>query len=143
MPFDPAMARRIQLAATPEIGTDVPTPPSAGALDQLIKKIQSFELSVNSPRGPRPPIRELASWGAVTSIHFMGNPNQGLDIEFEEHIPLYPRNMANIHWEQYEVNQLGGVSEWLIAVSPDGAIKDAQAMICAPAQDSAIGCPWH
>lgn len=34
-------------------------------------------------------------------------------------------------------------SEWLIAVSHDGAIKDAQGMICAPTEDSASGCPWR
>jgi TonB family protein len=138
VPFDPGVARQIQLAATPKIETDVPTPPSAGALDVLIKEIQSFELSVGSPRGPIPPIRLLALWGAVSSIQFMGNPSHGLDIKFEKDI----ENKNDFHWEHYEVKQQRGVSEWLIAVSRDGAIKKAQAMICAPEQDSATSCPW-
>jgi TonB family protein len=119
VPFDPGMARQIQLAATPKIGTDVSTPPSAGALDVLIKKIQSFELSVGSTQGPIPPIRLLALWGAVSSIQFMGNPNHGWDIEFEKDID----NKNDLHWEHYEVKQQRGASEWLIVVSPDGAIK--------------------
>jgi len=140
VPFDPGMARQIQLAATTKIGTDVPTPPSAGALDVLIKKIQSFELSGGSTRGPIPPIRLLALWGAVSSIQFMGNPSHGLDIKFEKDIDN--KNKNDFHWEHYEVKQQRGVSEWLIAVSRDGAIKKAQAMICAPAQDAANSCPW-
>ena len=138
MPFDSDMARRIQLAATPKIGADIPTPPSAGALKELIKKIQSFELGVKSTPGPIPPIRLLASWGHVTSIQFMGNRSLGLDIAFEHGMD----NKKDFHWEHYEVKQLRGVSEWLIAVSRDGAIKDAQAMICAPDQDSVNSCPW-
>ena len=55
IPFDSDMARRIQLDATPKIGTDVATPPSADALRQLIEKIQSFELGIKSPPGPIPP----------------------------------------------------------------------------------------
>jgi periplasmic protein TonB len=140
MPFDPGMARQIQLAATPKNGTDVLTSPRAGALDVLIKKIQSFELSIGSNRGPIPPIRLLALWGAVSSIQFMGNPSHGLDIKFEKDIDN--KNKNGFHWEHYEVKQQHGVSEWLIAVSPDGAIKKAQAMICAPAQDVANNCPW-
>jgi TonB family protein len=133
VPFNPGIARQIQLAATPQIGTDLLTPAGAGALDVLIKKIQSFELSVGSTRGPIPPIRLLALWGAVSSIQFMGNPSHGLDIQFEKDID----SNNDFHWEHYEVKQQRGVSEWLIAVSRDGAIKKAQAMICAPAQDSA------
>ena len=136
MPFDSDMARRIQ-DTTSKIGADVPTPPSADALIQLIKKIQSFELGVKSTPGPIPPIRLLASWGGVRSIEFMGNRSHGLDIAFEHGMD----NKKDFHWEHYEVKQLRGVSEWLIAVSRDGAIKDAQAMICAP-DDSAISCPW-
>jgi len=138
MPFDSYMARRIQLDATPKIGTDVPTSPSAEALIQLIKKIQSFELGTRSTPGPIAPIQLLASWGGVTSIQFMGNRSHGLDIAFEHSMD----NKKDFHWEHYEVKQLRGVSEWLIAVSRNGAIKDAQAMICAPAEDSAITCPW-
>jgi len=136
MPFDPGMARQIQLAATPKIETDVPTPPSAGALDVLIKKLQSFELSMGSTRGPIPPIRLLALWGTVSSIQFMGEHNHGLDIKFEKDID----NKKDSHWEHYEVKQEHGVSEWLIAVSRDGAIQKAQAMLCAPPQDSATNC---
>jgi hypothetical protein len=138
MPFDSEMAQRIRLDATAKIGTDVPTPPSADALIQLIKKIQSFELGVNNTPGPIPPIRLLASWGGVTSIQFMGNRSHGLNITFEHGMD----NKNDVHWEHYEIKQLRGVSEWLIAASRDGAIKDAQAMICAPAQDSATSCPW-
>ena len=137
MPFDSDMARRIQLDATPKIETDLPTPPSAVALIQLIKKIQSFELGVKSTPGPIPPIRLLASWGGVTSIQFMGNRSRGLDIAFEHGMD----NKKDFHWEHYEVKQPRGVSEWLIAVSGHGAIIDAQAMICAP-DDSAVSCPW-
>jgi protein TonB len=137
VPFDPAMAQEIQLAATPKVGTDVPTPPSAGALDQLIEKIQSFELGVRSAAGPLSPIRLLASWGAVSSIQFMGNRSHGLDIQFAKDID----NKNDFHWEHYEVKQQRGMSEWLIAVNRDGAIENAQAMICAPSQDSANTCP--
>ncbi len=140
VPFDPGMARQIQLAATPKIGIDVPTPPSADALIQLIKKIQLFEFSGGSTRGPIPPIRLLALWGAVSSIQFMGNSSRGLDIKFEKDIDN--KNKNDFHWEHYEIKQQRGVSEWLIAVSRDGAIKKAQAMICAPPQDSANSCPW-
>jgi TonB family protein len=138
VPFDSEMARRIQLDATPKIGTDVPTPPSADALIQLIEKIQSFELGVKSTPGPIPPIRLLASWGGLTSIQFMGNRSRGLDIAFEHGTD----NKKDFHWEHYEVKQPRGVSEWLIAVSRDGAIEDAQAMICAPDQDSVNSCLW-
>jgi periplasmic protein TonB len=138
LPFDAAMARRLHLAATAMIGTDIPTPPGAGALDQLIEKLQTYELSVEVPPGPIPPIRLLATWGAVSSIHFMGNWSHGLEIEFDRGID--PHNKEEIHWEHYEVTQPGGVSEWLIAVSQDGAIRHAQAMICAPAQNAASGC---
>ena len=137
IPFDSDMARRIQLDATPKIGTDVATPPSADALRQLIEKIQSFELGIKSTPGPIPPIRLLASWGGVTSIQFMGNRSHGLDIAFEHGMD----NKKELHWEHYEVKQLLGVSEWLIAVSRDGAIIDAQAMICAPDPDSVSSCP--
>jgi TonB family protein len=136
VPFDADMARRLQ-DATSKIGTDVPTPSSADALIQLIEKIRSFELGVKSIPGPIPPIRLLASWGDVTSIQFMGNRSHGLDIAFEHGVD----NKKDFHWEHYEVKQPRGVSEWLIAVSRDGAIEDAQAMICAPDQGSVNSCP--
>ena len=43
--------------------------------------------------------------------------------------------------EADEVKPPGGESEWLVAVSTDGAIRTAQAMICPPARDAVIGCP--
>ena len=67
----------------------------------------------------------------------MGNRSHGLDIAFEHGMD----NKKELHWEHYEVKQLLGVSEWLIAVSQDGAIMDAQAMICAPDPDSVSRCP--
>ena len=105
---------------------EAPIPGSARALSELIEKIRTFESSHRRPAGPIPPIQLLASWGTVLSIRFIGSRNQGLDIEFEQGVP---RNQRQFQWEHFEVKQVRGASEWLIAVSHDGAIKDAQGMI--------------
>jgi periplasmic protein TonB len=139
MPFDTELARQIHVASTAGIETDVVPSPSARALDALIKKLLAFESGVKEPPGPIPPIRLLAKWGAVSSIRFVGNRDGGFDLESNQWID--PHNKEEIHWEHYEVKQPGGTSEWLVAVSRDGAIRNAQAMICAPAQDSANSCP--
>ena len=139
MPFDTELARQIHVASTAGIETDVVPSPSARALDALIKKLLAFESGVKEPPGPIPPIRLLAKWGAVSSIRFVGNRDGGFDLESNQWI--VPHNKEEIHWEHYEVKQPGGMSEWLVAVSRDGAIRNAQAMICPPARDVVIGCP--
>jgi periplasmic protein TonB len=139
MPFDTELARQIHVASTAGIETGFVPSPSARALDALIKKLLAFESGVKEPPGPIPPIRLLAKWGAVSSIRFVGNRDGGFDLESNQWID--PQNKEEIHWEHYEVKQPGGMSEWLVAVSRDGAIRNAQAMICAPAQDSANSCP--
>jgi len=138
MPFDTELARQIHVASTAGIETDVVPSPSARALDALIKKLLAFESGVKEPPGPIPPIRLLAKWGAVSSIRFVGNRDGGFDLESNQWI--VPHNKEEIHWEHYEVKQPGGMSEWLVAVSRDGAIRNAQAMICPPARDVVIGC---
>jgi periplasmic protein TonB len=139
MPFDTELARQIHVASTAGIKTDVVSSRSARALDALIKKLLAFESGVKEPPGPIPPIRLLAKWGAVSSIRFVGNRDGGFDLESNQWID--PPNMEEIHWAHYEVKQPGGMSEWLVAVSRDGAIRNAQAMICPPARDVVIGCP--
>jgi len=139
MPFDTELARQIHVASTAGIETDVVPSRSVRALDALIKKLLAFESGVKEPPGPIPPIRLLAKWGAVSSIRFVGNRDGGFDLESSQWID--PPNKEAIHWEHYEVKQPGGMSEWLVAVSRDGAIRNAQAMICPPARDVVIGCP--
>lgn len=139
MPFDTELARQIHVASTAGIETVVVPSRSARALDALIKKLLAFESGVKEPPGPIPPIRLLAKWGAVSSIRFVGNRDGGFDLESNQWID--PPNMEQIHWEHYEVKQPGGMSEWLVAVSRDGSIRNAQAMICPPARDVVIGCP--
>jgi protein TonB len=139
MPFDTELARQIHVASTAGIETDVVPSPSAQALDALIKQLLAFESGAKGPPGPIPPIRLLAKWGAVSSIRFVGNRDRGFDLELDQWIN--PHNKEKIHWEHYEVKQPGGTSEWLVAVNPDGAIRNAQAMICPPAGDVVIGCP--
>lgn len=130
MPFDTELARQIHVASTAGIETVVVPSRSARALDALIKKLLAFESGVKEPPGPIPPIRLLAKWGAVSSIRFVGNRDGGFDLESNQWID--PPNMEQIHWEHYEVKQPGGMSEWLVAVSRDGSIRNAQAMICPP-----------
>lgn len=140
MPFDTELARQIHVASTAGIKTEVVSSSSAArALDALIKKLLVFESGVKEPAGPIPPIRLLAKWGAVSSIRFLGSRDGGFDLESNQWIDLH--NKVDIHWEHYEVQQPGGMSEWLVAVSRDGAIRNAQAMICPPARDVVIGCP--
>ncbi len=139
MPYDTELARQIHVASTAGIETDVVPSPSAHALDGLIKKLRAFESGVKAPPGPIPPIRLLAKWGAVSSIRFVGNRDRGFDLELDQWID--PPDKEEIHWEHYEVKQRGGMSEWLVAVNRDGAIRNAQAMICPPAGDVVIGCP--
>jgi periplasmic protein TonB len=138
MPFDTELARQLHVVSTAGIATDVIPSPSARALGELIKKLLAFESEVKEPPGPIPPIRLLAKWGAVSSIRFVGNRDGGFDLESNQWID--PPKMEEIHWEHYEVKQPGGMSEWLVAVSRGGAIRNAQAMICPSARDVVIGC---
>jgi hypothetical protein len=73
----------------------------------------------------------LAKLGAVQSIHFVGIETRGLDVnEAKPSVGPDPRNSQESQWELYKVTQQGGVSEWLIAVTRNGVIRNAQSMIC-------------
>ena len=98
---------------------------------------------IKTPKNTQPiapgPLAALTvrRWG-VSSIQFMGNRSHGLGIQFATIID----DKNDVRWEHYELKQQRGMSEWLIAVNGDGAIKNAQAMICAPSQNSANSCRW-
>ena len=66
------------------------------------------------------------------SVHFLGKSTRGLEIEFEG-VDLHNEG---IRWERYEARQSGGISEWLVALAPNRAIKDAQGMLCAASGQS-------
>jgi hypothetical protein len=126
------VAEQIRAAAVPIVGTQIPTPNGADALRRLIATIQAV-----APRydrglwGPRPAIKLLAEWGAVQSILFLGMESRGLDVdEAKQVIDPNPRNSQESRWELYKVTQQGGVSEWLIAVTRNGVIRNAQALTC-------------
>jgi protein TonB len=132
VPFDPAVAEQIHAAAVPTVGTQIPTPNGADALRRLIARIQAV-----APRygrdftGPLPTIKVLANLGVVQSIQFLGMESRGLDVdEAKQSADPNPRNSQESQWELYKVTQQGGVSEWLIAVTRNGVIRNAQAVTC-------------
>jgi periplasmic protein TonB len=124
LPFDTTRAARIR---TLTVAGSTATPRSAEALREIIQKIQAYEH--HAIGGPLTPMRTLASWGNVLSLDFLGTAPHGLEIQFEG-VDLHA---DDVRWEHYQVTQTGGSSQWLIAVTSRGTIKDAQAMICAAA----------
>jgi TonB family protein len=132
VPFDPAVAEQIRAAAVPIVGPQIPTPDGADALRRLIARLQSI-----APRyardfaGPLPTIKLLAKLGAVQSIQFLGMESRGLDVdETKQSVDLEARNSQESQWELYKVTQQGGASEWLIAVTRKGIIRNAQTVVC-------------
>ena len=84
----------------------------------------------------------LVKLGPVRSIEFLGLESHGLDVNaLNQAETAKPQHSQDARWELYEVTQTGGRSEWLIEVTRSGVIGTAQAMICAPDHDGAIGCP--
>jgi periplasmic protein TonB len=130
VPFDPALAKQIQAAVVPMIGTKLAAPSGVDSLRRLIARIQAQAPRDNRDlEGPLPPIELLAKFGAVQSIQFLGMENHGLDVN--EAKELVDPSLQDSRWELYKVTQRGGVSEWLIAVTRKGVLRNAQAMVCA------------
>jgi protein TonB len=132
VPFDPAVAEQIHAAAVPIVGAQIPTPNGADALRRLIARIQAVAPRYGREfKGPLPTIKVLANLGAVQSIQFLGMESRGLDVdEAKQSVDPSPRNSQESQWELYKVTQQGGVSEWLIAVTRNGVIRNAQAVTC-------------
>lgn len=102
------------------------------SLRRLLATIQAQASRYNrDSQGPLPPIQLLAKFGAVQSIQFLGMESRGLDVN--EAKELVAPSHQDSGWELYKVTQQGGVSEWLITVTRNGVINNAQAMICATA----------
>ncbi len=144
VPYDPAVAEQIRAAATPTVAGHIPTPYGPDELRRLISTILAV-----APAEGRDSIGPLASiqsvikkLGEVQSIRFLGIESHGFDTnEVNQVVAPNYHNSPDSQWELYKVNQKGGASVWLIDVTREGAIRSAQAMTCAPAQDAVIGCP--
>jgi protein TonB len=133
MPYDPALAEQIRAAAVPKVATPIPMPKGVDALRRLIAKIQTATPAVGRDfRGPPPAVQLVVKFGAVKSIQFLGIESRGLDFNAaKQAIDLATRKSQVSQWELYKVTQRSGVSEWLIDVTRNGAITNAQALICA------------
>jgi TonB family protein len=130
VPFDPVVAEQIHAAAVPIAGTQILTPAGANALRRLIATIQAAQPQYgHSIRGPLSPIQLLARLGSVHSIQFLGTESRGLQVnKAKQVVDRNPRKSQESQWELYKVTQRGGVSEWLIEVTQNGTIRNAQAV---------------
>jgi periplasmic protein TonB len=127
--FDERVAEQIASATRTNGGRPLAAPSTQatlrGLVEQLLAAVSSERAEeIQQPASiPRVPIEQLAVWGELQSVQFVGFASRG----FASDIPetgtvtgtLIPgRNISR--WEIYEVKQAGGTSYWLAAVAPGG-----------------------
>jgi protein TonB len=134
--FDETVAEQIALVTRMNSGRRLAAPGTEETLRGLVEKLLS---AVSSERAaetqrpasvPREPIQQLAAWGELQSVRFLGFASRG----FESDTPETRMTTGNRVWgfrytsrrEIYEVKQAGGTSYWLAAVAPNGALRSLQ-----------------
>jgi TonB family protein len=144
VPYDSAVAEQIRAAAAPKVAGHIPTPYGPDELRRLVSTILAVAPAVGRDyRGSLPPNQSvIKKLGEVQSIRFLGIESRGFNAnEVNQVVAPNYHNSPESQWELYKVTQRRGASVWLIDVTREGAIRNAQAMTCAPPQDAVIGCP--
>ena len=140
--FDEDVAEQIASATRTNSGRPLAAPSTEATLRALVEKLLT---AVSSERAgeiqrpasiPRAPIQQLAVWGELQSVQFVGFASHGFARDTPEtriltgsHFSGHFRN--TIRWEIYEVKQAGGTSYWLVAVAPGGAPTSLQITVAS------------
>ena len=130
--FDESVAEQIASATRTHRGRPLAAPGTEAALHGLVEKLLAAVSSEREEEIQRPaslqraPIRQLATWGELQSVQFIGFASRGFEGDSPETRTLTGTLRNTGRWEIYEVKQAGGTSYWLAAVAPNGAPTSLQ-----------------
>jgi hypothetical protein len=138
--FDEGVAEQIASASRTNSGRPLAAPSTQATLHALVEKLLA---AVSSERAeeiqrpasiPRAPIQQLAVWGELQSVQFVGFASRGFERDIPETrtVTHFSDRFHNTRrWEIYEVKQAGGTSYWLAAVAPGGAPTSLQITVAS------------
>jgi TonB family protein len=139
--FDESVAEQIASATRPNSGRPLADPDTEATLRGLVEKVLAALASERAGEIQRPasvphaPIHQLAAWGELKSVQFVGFASRGFKSDVPERRVTGTRLWGGFRntsrWEIYEVKQAGGTSYWLAAVAPSGALRRLQITVAS------------
>lgn len=140
--FDEGVAEQIASASRTNNGRPLAAPSTEATLRGLVEKLLAAASSdrageIQRPAStPRAPIEQLAVWGELQTVQFVGFASHGFERDIPETRTVTGTHFSNrfrntTRWEIYEVKQAGGTSYWLAAVAPGGAPTSLQITVAS------------